>query len=64
MEEWWNRKKEKMRKNQKTDGFYTFGDFVLDVLLWIPEFIFLPFRLVFWFLKGIVRLIGNLFDIG
>ena len=64
MKKWWKRKNEKMRKNQKTNGIYTFGDFVLDVLLWIPELILFPFRLVFWFLRGIVRLIGHLFDIG
>jgi len=28
MKEWWHRKKERMRKNQKTDGMYTFGDFI------------------------------------
>jgi len=25
MKEWWNRKKAKMRKNQKSNEFYTFG---------------------------------------
>lgn len=64
MKEWWHRKKERMRKNQKTDGMYTFGDFILDVLLWIPELIILPFRLGFWLLRGIGRLIGHIFDIG
>ena len=64
MREWWNRKKAKMRKSRKRNGVYTFWDFVLDVLLWIPELILLPFRFVFWFLRGIGRLIGHIFDIG
>ena len=64
MRDWWNRKRAKMRKNKKNNGFYSFWDFILDVLLWIPELILLPFRLVFWLLRGIIRLIVHIFDIG
>lgn len=62
MREWWNRKIEKTRKSKKDNEQYTFLDFILDVLFWIPELIFLPFRIMIWLLKGIGRLIANLFD--
>ncbi|HHY73389.1 MAG TPA: hypothetical protein GX497_09200 [Bacillus bacterium] len=63
MKEWWNKKKEKMRKSKKKKGQYTFIDFILDVLFWIPEVLLLPFRMIFWLIRGIGRLIGNIFDI-
>lgn len=62
MNEWWHRKKRKTRKSKKSNGDYTFLDFIFDVLFWIPELIFLPFRLIFWLLRGIGRLIGDVFD--
>jgi hypothetical protein len=62
MKKWWNRKKKKMRKSKKNNGNYTFLDFIFDVLFWIPELIFLPFRLIFWLLRGIGKFIGGIFD--
>ncbi|MDY0407461.1 hypothetical protein [Paracerasibacillus soli] len=56
-------KKEKTRKSKKRDDSYTFWDFILDVLFWIPELILFPFRLIFWSLRGIGRLVSDLFDI-
>ena len=64
MREWWIRKKEKTRKSKKGTENYTFWDFVLDLLFWLPELILLPFRLAFWLLRGFGRLIWHLFDIG
>ena len=58
MKKWWYKK----RKNQSRNSNYTFWDFVLDVLTIIPELLFLPFRLIFWLLRGIGRLFSNLFD--
>ena len=63
MKEWWNKKKEKMRKSKKHNEHYTFGDFLIDVLIWIPELVLLPFRIIFWLLRGLGRLIGDVFDI-
>ncbi|WP_155593548.1 hypothetical protein [Lysinibacillus cavernae] len=57
MKEWWQR-----RKNKKNDNGYTFLDFIFDVLFWIPELILLPFRVLFWLLRGIGRLIGGIVD--
>ncbi|MGG3891767.1 hypothetical protein [Metabacillus fastidiosus] len=61
MKEWWNKKKDKMRKRRKDNGHYTFVDFILDVLFWIPELIILPFRLVFWLIRGVGRFIFDIF---
>ena len=60
MKEWWKRKKERSRKFRKRNDHYTFFDFVLDVLFWIPELFLLPFRLIFWLLQIILRSVGNL----
>ncbi|MED4399992.1 hypothetical protein ABET41_10500 [Metabacillus fastidiosus] len=60
MKEWWREKKEKRqknRKNRKNSDRYTFGDFLLDVLDWVPELILLPFRILFWLVRRIGRFI-------
>ncbi|MED4462459.1 hypothetical protein [Metabacillus fastidiosus] len=61
MKKWWNKKKDKMRKRRKDNDNYTFVDFILDVLFWIPELIILPFRLVFWLIRGVGRFIFDIF---
>ena len=62
MREWWTKKKQKMRKYKKDSDHYTFIDFIFDVLIWIPELVLLPFRIIFWLLRGVVRLAENIFD--
>ncbi|MGM0846560.1 MAG: hypothetical protein ACQEUT_16415 [Bacillota bacterium] len=52
-----NRRKDR-RRRKKADGTYSFWDAVGDVLIWIPELIILPFRLL-WFL---IRGIGSFFN--
>lgn len=47
------KKKNKARKSKKNDSGYTFLDFIFDVLVWIPELILLPFRILFWLLREI-----------
>lgn len=56
MTEWWRRKKEKTRKH-RNDHHYTFGDFIMDVLFWIPEIIVIPFRILFWLFRGLWRIL-------
>lgn len=56
MTEWWKRKKEKTRKHRQ-DGRYTFGDFLMDVLFWIPEIIILPFRFLYWVARGLWKIL-------
>lgn len=62
MKKWWFIRKNRTRKGKKRNSDYTFLDFVFDVLFMIPELVFLPFRLIFWLLRGIGRLFSNLFD--
>ncbi|XTP56681.1 hypothetical protein Q5760_12080 [Niallia sp. Krafla_26] len=59
MMEWFEKKKRKTRKRKKNRHDYTVLDCFLDVLLWIPELLLLPFRLIFWLFRGI----GKLMDI-
>ncbi|WP_430786670.1 hypothetical protein VBD025_14415 [Virgibacillus flavescens] len=62
MNDWWNRKKQKTRKSRKNRGDYRSIDFIFDMLFWIPEFALLPFRLLYWLIRGAGRLIGNISD--
>lgn len=55
MKDWWIKKKGKTRKSKKRDDQYTLADFIFDVLLWIPELVFLPFRILFWLVRGLSR---------
>ncbi|SHG82537.1 hypothetical protein [Ornithinibacillus halophilus] len=63
MKEWWERKKRNSRKRKKESGSYTFWDFLVDALFWVPELLFLPLRIIFWLVRGFGRMIGELFDI-
>ena len=49
------RKEKRKRQNEQ----YTRGDFFLDVVLGIPELIILPFRMLFFGVKSMIRLISN-----
>lgn len=62
MSERWETKKEIRKNRRKYSDRYTFGDFMFEVFFWIPELLFLPFRMIFWLVRGAGRLIWNLFD--
>ncbi len=55
MKEWWRKKKAASRKSNKDSNKYTVVDFLLDVLIWVPELLFLPFRMLFWMFRGLMR---------
>jgi hypothetical protein len=63
LKEWWNRKKDNTKKSKESSDNYTFIDFIFDVLFWLPELVLLPFRIIFWLLRGTGRLVWSLFDI-
>lgn len=63
MKRWRNRKNVKNRKSKKGSDHYTFVDFVVDALFSIPELIMLPFRVIFWLVRGIGKMIQNIFDV-
>jgi hypothetical protein len=54
-------KRAKKRRMKKQEGMYGIWDFVGDVLFSIPELIFLPFRLLFFLLRFLVRSIFDAF---
>ncbi|WP_164670803.1 hypothetical protein [Virgibacillus doumboii] len=62
MKEWWKSKQEAMRRRKRGHGGYTFKDFFTDVLLWLPELIVFPFRIIFWMIRGLGRLLRDVFD--
>ncbi|AVQ98191.1 hypothetical protein OBCHQ24_03840 [Oceanobacillus iheyensis] len=55
MKEWWKRKKAKTRRASKDYQHYTKWDVLVDILIWVPELIILPFRIIFWLVKGLGR---------
>jgi hypothetical protein len=57
------RKEKKGKVNRKKDNHpYSFVDFLLDVLFSIPELILFPLRMMWWLVRGLGRMISNLFD--
>ena len=50
-------RRKKKRKNDNEP--YSIADFFFDIAFWIPELIFLPFRLLFYGARGIVRWIDD-----
>lgn len=61
MKEWWQSKKRKTTK-RKVNNNYSLFELLLDVLFWLPELFLVPFRLVFLLLRGIGRLIADVFE--
>ena len=41
------------RKRKKAEGSYTFWDVLGDILIWVPELIIWPFRLLWYMIRGI-----------
>lgn len=62
MREWWNQKIARTRKRTKRNGEYTFSDFMIDVLFWLPELILFPLRVIYWCIRMMGRLIAHLLD--
>lgn len=63
MRERWDRKKKSSRKSKKGHDNYTLLDRIIDVLLWIPEIIIFPFRLIIWLFRVAGRLVKDVFDV-
>ncbi|MET3698280.1 hypothetical protein [Bacillus oleivorans] len=53
--------RKEIRKKQGKN--YTIWDLIVDVLFWIPELIIWPFRLLFYLVRGLLRVIGDFLNI-
>lgn len=62
MREWLQGRKNKKRRDKRRKDQYSLIDLFLDVLIWIPELLFLPFRIIYWLLTGVGRFIGEGFN--
>lgn len=62
MSERWVKKKKVRKERRKDSDHYTLGDFLFDVFFWIPELLFLPFRMLFLLVRGMGRVIDKLLD--
>jgi hypothetical protein len=62
MKKWRKRMREKRQRKRDRGEHYSTVDVLLELLFWIPEALFFPFRMVFWLLRGIGKLIGDVWD--
>ena len=54
-------KRAEKRKKKKQEGTYGFWDFIGDLFMWVPELLFLPFRLAFLLVRFLIRAIFDAF---
>jgi hypothetical protein len=62
MKKWRKKMKEKRTRRRSQGEHFSLVDFLLEVLIWIPEILIFPFRLVFWLFRGLGKLIGGIWD--
>ncbi|MBX8944400.1 MULTISPECIES: hypothetical protein [Lysinibacillus] len=62
MKKWLQERKNTRRREKRRNDQYSLIDLFLDVLGWIPELLFLPFRIIYWLLRGVGRFIGEGFN--
>jgi hypothetical protein len=62
MKKWRKRMKEKRQRKRDCGEHYSAVDVLLELLFWIPEVLFFPFRVVFWLFRGMGKMIGDVWD--
>jgi hypothetical protein len=62
MKKWRKRMKEKRQRKRDRGEHYSTVDGLLELLFWVPEILFFPFRVVFWLFRGIGKLLGDVWD--
>ncbi|MCP3033084.1 hypothetical protein LF817_17300 [Halobacillus sp. A1] len=63
MSEWWKSKKEVLRRKKRDDGRFYIVDFMIELLIYIPELLFLPIRLIILLGRAIPKVIIHIFDL-
>jgi hypothetical protein len=61
MKKWRKKLRDKRKKRDHTER-YSVWDVFLELLCWIPEVLIFPFRLVYWLVRGIGKIIGELWS--
>ncbi|WP_406944345.1 hypothetical protein ACJA3J_13535 [Halobacillus sp. SY10] len=62
MRQWLKSKREALKRRRQNADKSSIFDFLFELLLWLPELIIFPIRMVVWLLKGLGRLIGLISD--
>jgi hypothetical protein len=62
MKKWRKRMKEKRQRKRERGEHYSAVDVFLELLFWIPEVLFFPFRVVFWLFRGMGKMIGDVWN--
>ncbi|SDJ11567.1 hypothetical protein SAMN04490247_0801 [Salimicrobium halophilum] len=62
MWESWEKRKERSRRRQKREEAYTWADILFDIVLWVPEVLALPFRLLYYFGRLIFKIFGYILE--
>lgn len=60
--DWWIKKKEKTRRYKKRRADYTLFDGVADLFFGLPELLLFPIRIIYWVVRGVGRIIGEVFN--
>ncbi|MBM7577984.1 hypothetical protein [Jeotgalibacillus terrae] len=58
----WREKKTARSQKRKDEGKYNFFDVLTDVLIWVPELLILPFRLIYLLFELFGRVFRDGFD--
>ncbi|WP_404408176.1 hypothetical protein [Jeotgalibacillus malaysiensis] len=61
MKKWREKRADRSRK-RKAEGKYSVWDVVADILIWVPELIILPFRLIYLLFKLFGKMFRDGFD--
>ncbi|MYL72318.1 hypothetical protein GLW00_15845 [Halobacillus litoralis] len=63
MRQWLKSKQEVLKQRRQNTERSSVFDVLFELVLWLPELIIFPIRMVIWLIKGIGRLIGLISDL-
>ena len=63
MKEWWKSKKEVLRRKKRNEERFYLLDFMIELLIYIPELLFLPIRLIILLGRVLSKVIIHIFDL-
>ncbi|MEC3885324.1 hypothetical protein VKA52_16430 [Halobacillus sp. HZG1] len=63
MRQWLKSKQEVLKRRRQNTERSSVFDVLFELVLWLPELIIFPIRMVIWLIKGIGRMIGLISDL-